>query len=96
MTDSRGWLSDELLLQVEETARAQNRQPAEVVADAVRSYLEGQSWKRFAEENERRARARGISEGDVDRLISEVRRENCEPPARCGMRVRSQAERIFR
>jgi metal-responsive CopG/Arc/MetJ family transcriptional regulator len=76
MEDGKALLSDELLHQVEAMARAQNRQPAEVIADAVRKYLEEQSWAQFVENNENRARARGIGEQDVDRLISEVRREN--------------------
>jgi hypothetical protein len=63
---------------VEETARAQNREPAEIVSDAVRKYLDEQNWVRFVENNECRARANGISEEDVDRLIAEVRRENAE------------------
>jgi len=76
MTDTKGLLSDELLHQVEETARAQNRRPAEVVTEAVAKYLEEQSWRQYVERNELRARAKGIGEDDVDRLISEVRREN--------------------
>jgi hypothetical protein len=64
---------------VKQTARAQNREPAEVVEDAVRKYLEEQSWIRFVQQNERRARANGIGEEDVERLISEVRRENSGP-----------------
>jgi len=76
MTDTKGLLSEELLHQVEETARAQNRQPAEVVTEAVAKYLEEQSWRQYVERNEIRAGAKGISEDDVDRLISEVRSEN--------------------
>jgi metal-responsive CopG/Arc/MetJ family transcriptional regulator len=78
MTDDSPLLTDELLHRVEETARAQNRRPAEVVADAVRKYLEDLSWAQFVERNERRAHANGIGEEDVDRLIAEVRRENAE------------------
>jgi len=76
MTDTKGLLSEELLHQVEETARAQNRQPAEVVTEAVAKYLEEQSWRQYVEHNEIRAGAKGITEDDVDRLISEVRNEN--------------------
>jgi metal-responsive CopG/Arc/MetJ family transcriptional regulator len=68
--------SDELFHQVEEAARAQNREPSELVSDAVRKYLDDQTWVQFVERNERRARKAGIGEEDVDRLISEVRREN--------------------
>jgi hypothetical protein len=58
---------------VEETARAQNRKPEEVVSEAVRRYLDEQSWVRFVQENEQRARANGIGEDDVERLIAETR-----------------------
>jgi metal-responsive CopG/Arc/MetJ family transcriptional regulator len=75
MEDGKALLSDELLHQVEAMARAQNRQPAEVIADAVRKYLEEQSWRNSLRTT-KTARARGIGEQDVDRLISEVRREN--------------------
>jgi predicted transcriptional regulator len=78
VTDAKAFLPDELLRQVEETARAQNRQPAEVLEDAVREYLDRQTWAQFAERNERRARTKGIGEDDVERLISEVRCENAE------------------
>jgi predicted transcriptional regulator len=78
MADGKALLPDELLQKVEETARLQNRQPEELVAEAVRKYLEEQSWVQFVERNEARARANGIGEEDVDRLIGEVRRENAE------------------
>ena len=72
-TEPRPLLSDDLLKRVQETARAQKRDPEEVVSEAVRKYLDEQSWIKFVEKNEARARAMGISEDDVDRLISEVR-----------------------
>ena len=46
-----------------------------MVADAVRVYLEKQSWVQFVERNERRAKEMSISESDVDRLIAEYRAE---------------------
>jgi metal-responsive CopG/Arc/MetJ family transcriptional regulator len=76
MANGKELLSDELLHQVEEAARAQHREPSELVADAVRKYLDEQSWVQFVERNERRARKAGVREEDVERLISEVRREN--------------------
>jgi predicted transcriptional regulator len=69
-------LSDELQRQIEDAARDQHRQPSELLEEAVRQYLDRQSWVHFVQENERNARARRIAETDVDRLISEVRREN--------------------
>jgi predicted transcriptional regulator len=78
LANGKALLWDELLHKVEETARAQNRQPEEVVAEAVNKYLEDQGWARFVERNEARAQRKGIREEDVDRLIAEVRRENAQ------------------
>jgi predicted transcriptional regulator len=75
-TDPRPLISDDLLHQVEETAREQNRQPEEVVSEAVRKYLDEQSWVRFVERNEIKAKAMGITEEDIPRLVDEMRREN--------------------
>jgi predicted transcriptional regulator len=77
MTEAK-LLSDDLLRQIEDTARAQNRKPAEVLEEAVKQYLDKQSWVDFVERNERRARALGIAEEDVPGLVDEVRRENRE------------------
>jgi metal-responsive CopG/Arc/MetJ family transcriptional regulator len=77
MTDAK-LLPDDLLHQVEETARAQHRKPAEVVQEAVREYLDKLSWVQYVERNERRAHAKGLTEDDVPRLVAEVRRENRE------------------
>lgn len=76
MLNGKSMLSDELFHQVEETARAQNREPEELVADAVRKYLDEQSWLKYVERNEKRAQTIGIREEDVDRLIAETRRES--------------------
>ena len=78
MANGKTLLSDELLHRVEETARIQNREPEEVVADAVTKYLDEQSWVQFVERNEARACTMGIGEEDVDRLICDVRRENAQ------------------
>jgi predicted transcriptional regulator len=77
MTDAK-LISDDLLRQIEDTARAQNRKPAEVIEDAVKRYLDKQSWVEFVARNERRTREMGITEADVPRLVEEVRRENRE------------------
>ena len=76
MTDAKELLSDELVQQVEDLARAQNRKPAEVLQDAVTQYAEKQSWVDFVTRNEKRAAALGLTEDDVPRLVQEVRREN--------------------
>ncbi|HXJ95880.1 MAG TPA: hypothetical protein VMT20_23825 [Terriglobia bacterium] len=76
MRDTKELLSDGLLRKVEETAQAQNRKPADVVEEAVGRYLAGQRLEDLGARLERRARAKGIREKDVPRLVDEVRREN--------------------
>ncbi len=75
-TESRRLISDDLLHQVEETAREQNRQPEEVVSEAVRKYLDDQKWERLVTAGERRAKEKGLAEDDVPRIIEELHREN--------------------
>jgi len=75
-TEPTPLINDDLLDQVQETARQQNRQPAELVSEALRKYLDEQSWIKFVNQNEADALGKGITEEDVDRLISEVRAEN--------------------
>jgi metal-responsive CopG/Arc/MetJ family transcriptional regulator len=69
-------LPEPLLAEIQSTAQAEHRTADEVVADAVRVYLERQSWAQFVERNARRAKGMGITENDVDRLITEYRTEN--------------------
>ncbi len=76
MTDAKQLLSDELLRQIEETASAQNRKPSEVLEDAVRNYLEEQSWQALVGKAEERNRVKGRTEEDVTGLVSEARRES--------------------
>ena len=69
-------LPEPLLAELQSAAQAEHRTADEVVADAVRVYLENQSWAQFVERNERREKEMGITENDVDRLIAEYRAEN--------------------
>jgi metal-responsive CopG/Arc/MetJ family transcriptional regulator len=69
-------MPEELMTQVEETARTQNREPEELVAEAVRKYLKDRKWESFLDRAASRAKAKGLTEEDVPRLVREVRREN--------------------
>jgi metal-responsive CopG/Arc/MetJ family transcriptional regulator len=69
-------IPESLLAEVEKAAHAENRSAEDVVKNAIERYLEERGWQKFVENNEGRARATGIGEGDVERLISEARREN--------------------
>ena len=62
-TEPRRLISDDLLHQVEETARAQNREPADLVEEALGKYLASQRLASFAEKMERRARKRASVKG---------------------------------
>jgi metal-responsive CopG/Arc/MetJ family transcriptional regulator len=76
-TEPRPLISEDLLHQVEETARAQNRQPEEVVTEAVRKYLDEQRWMRALGYGRQRATAVGITtEEGIDKAIADWRREN--------------------
>ena len=76
VTDPKPLINDDLLYQVQETARAQNRQPEDIVSEALSRYLDDQKWQSLVTAGERRAREKGLTEADVPRLIEEVRREN--------------------
>jgi len=69
-------LSDELQEKLEQIAREQHREPAEVLEEAVRRYIGIKAHERLAQKAEERARGRGIKEEDVPRLVEEVRRED--------------------
>jgi predicted transcriptional regulator len=76
MTDTKALISEELLHQIEEAARAQHRQPAEVLEEAWKQYMEERSWATLMTEGQENARRLGFKESDVDRLIAEYRQEN--------------------
>ena len=61
---------------MQETTRAQNRQPEDVVSEALSRYLDDQKWESLVIAGEWRAKENGLTEADVPRLIEEVRREN--------------------
>jgi hypothetical protein len=66
----------ENLYQGQLTAQERNRYPSELVSEALHRYLDQETWIKFVDQNETRARANGLTEADVDRLIAEVRSEN--------------------
>ena len=76
VTDPKPLRNEELLHQVEETARAQNRQPEDLLNEAVSRYLDDQKWESLLTTEERQPKEKGLAEADVPRLIEDVRREN--------------------
>lgn len=76
MTDGKQMLSESLLQRVTELALQQNRDPAEVLEEAVRRYATSCKLERFSKSMGERAQEKGIREEHVPELVSEVRREN--------------------
>jgi metal-responsive CopG/Arc/MetJ family transcriptional regulator len=75
MIDAKEILSEELVRQIEETVRTENRRPSEVIEDAWRRYVDEKSWLTLVERGLENAKLLGITEADVDRLITEYRVE---------------------
>jgi hypothetical protein len=56
--------------------RAQQKEPAELLEEAVKQYLENRSWMKLMGYGRQRAKALGINtEENIDRLIAESRSE---------------------
>ena len=68
-------LPEPLLAEVQSAAEAEHRSVDEVLADAVKRYLEDRSWTRLLGYGRERAAERGIKESDIDSLIAESRAE---------------------
>jgi metal-responsive CopG/Arc/MetJ family transcriptional regulator len=64
-----------LLSRVQTAAEEEQRSPDELVRDALERYLEDREWKKIYAYGEERARALGLSEEDLERLIAEDRAE---------------------
>jgi predicted transcriptional regulator len=65
-----------LLAEVKEAAEEENRTREELVREAVERYLKDRRWQRLLAYGEQQARALGLSEADVPRLIEEYRRQS--------------------
>jgi len=64
-----------LLAEVQAAAEEEHRAPAELVREAIERYLDEREWRKLLAYGQERARALGLSETDVPRLIAEARRE---------------------
>ena len=72
----------ELLAEVKELARVQEKSVDQVLLDAVSSYvLSEQRWGRLHAYGQAQAKKLGYTEDDVERLIAEVRQEHGEDAA---------------
>ncbi len=68
-------LPEPLLAEIQLAAQAEQRSVDDVLTDAVMRYIEERSWKKLLNYGAERAKALGIEESDVDRLIAESRAE---------------------
>jgi metal-responsive CopG/Arc/MetJ family transcriptional regulator len=68
-------LPEPLLAEIQSAAEAEHRSVDEVLTDAVKRYVEERSWTNLLNYGAERAKALGIKESDVDRLIAESRAE---------------------
>jgi metal-responsive CopG/Arc/MetJ family transcriptional regulator len=64
-----------LLAEIQSAAQAEHRSVDEVLTDAAKRYVEERSWTKLLDYGAERAKALGIKESDVDRLIAESRAE---------------------
>ena len=68
-------LPKELVAEAREAAASEKRSLVDVLADAVRKYLDDRKWQNMVESGNRRATRKGLTEEDVPRLVEESRRD---------------------
>ena len=66
-------LPPDMAAAAEKTAKQESRTRSELVREALRQYLWGRRWNTIRQYAEQRARAAGIREEDVDRVVHESR-----------------------
>jgi len=64
-----------LVAEIRAAADEEKRSAQEVVSEAIERYLKSRRWQRIFAYGEERARALGLSEEDIPRLIAESRQE---------------------
>lgn len=69
-------LPPEMLSRAERLARKENRTMSELVREALRYYERQRWWEETTAYGQARARALGIDEQDIERLVHQARREN--------------------
>ena len=65
----------DLMVQVESLAQEQGRPAADLIAEAVKKYIDDRRWNDILSSARQRARSMGLTEDDVPRLIAEYRAE---------------------
>jgi hypothetical protein len=64
-----------LIAEIQAAADEEKRPAVEVLREAIESYLRSRRWQRILAYGQERARAMGLTEADVPRLIAEYREE---------------------
>jgi len=78
MADTTIRMPEDLMTQVQKAAMDEQRSVSEVLTEAVKRYLSDRKWLKIVSSAEQRARAKGLTEADVPRLVEEARREKRE------------------
>ena len=72
MAEANPLINEKLLALVIDVARAENREPAEVIEDALERYLKRERLTKLFEQGKELGRASGHKPEDVERLIDEL------------------------
>ena len=67
-------LPPDLVREAEKIARQEGRTKSELFREALRRYIEERRWRGLQRYGAGRARALGLSDGDVERTVQEFRR----------------------
>ena len=67
-------LTPKLLKRAEKAAKEERRTRSELLREALRRYLEDREWNSIYRYGEKKARALGLDEGDVERIVDEMRK----------------------
>jgi hypothetical protein len=74
-SDSTSLVPPSLLPEIRAAAEEEHREPGDVVREALERYMEDREWNKIFAYGEARAKALGLTEEDVHRLIAEYRQE---------------------
>jgi len=68
-------IPERLIPEITAAADEEHRPAGELVGEALETYLKNRRWRRLVERGQARARALGLTEEDLPRLIAESRQE---------------------
>lgn len=68
----------DLVSEIQAAAEEEQRAPSALVREAIERYIADRDWQKIFAYGEERAKALGLTEEDVPRLIAEYRREQLQ------------------